>query len=75
MSYTRFDEYRFFNCELLIDSVGACTFLIANCFRSGLYVFSLPKYCSEMNPIELEWQNLKPRNWADECLKTIVKLA
>ncbi len=25
----------------------------------GLYVFFLPKYCSEMNPIELEWQHLK----------------
>ncbi len=21
----------------------------------GLYIFFLPKYCSEMNPIELEW--------------------
>jgi putative transposase len=25
----------------------------------GLYIFFLPKYCSEMNPIELEWQHLK----------------
>ena len=25
----------------------------------GLYVFFLPKYCSQMNPIELEWQHLK----------------
>lgn len=25
----------------------------------GLYMFFLPKYCSEMNPIELEWQHLK----------------
>ena len=25
----------------------------------GLYIFFLPKYCSEMNPIELEWQQLK----------------
>jgi acetyltransferase-like isoleucine patch superfamily enzyme len=24
-----------------------------------LYIFSLPKYCSEMNPIELEWKHLK----------------
>ncbi len=29
----------------------------------GLCVFFLPKYCSEMNPIELEWQHLKQ----DEC--------
>ncbi|MCC5611803.1 hypothetical protein LC612_34990 [Nostoc sp. CHAB 5834] len=25
----------------------------------GLYFFFLPAYCSEMNPIELEWQHLK----------------
>ncbi|WP_442936005.1 transposase [Nostoc sp.] len=25
----------------------------------GLYIFFLPEYCSEMNPIELEWQHLK----------------
>jgi len=25
----------------------------------GLYIFFLPKYCSEMNPIELEWQHQK----------------
>jgi putative transposase len=25
----------------------------------GLYIFFLPKYCSEMNPIELEWQHIK----------------
>jgi transposase len=27
--------------------------------KKGLYIFFLPKYCSEMNPIELEWQQLK----------------
>ena len=27
--------------------------------RASLYIFFLPKYCSEMNPIELEWQHLK----------------
>ncbi len=25
----------------------------------GLYIFFLPKYCSQMNPIELEWQHIK----------------
>ncbi len=25
----------------------------------GLYIFFLPKYCSEINPIELEWKHLK----------------
>ncbi|MEM6399162.1 MAG: hypothetical protein AAF757_02860 [Cyanobacteria bacterium P01_D01_bin.116] len=24
-------------------------------------MFFLPKYCSEMNPIELEWQHIKKR--------------
>ncbi|MEO0340451.1 MAG: hypothetical protein AAF242_14720 [Bacteroidota bacterium] len=24
-----------------------------------MYIFFLPKYCSEMNPIELEWQHIK----------------
>ena len=37
----------------------------------GLYIFFLPKYCSEMNPIELEWQHLKKdelaaKNFEDE---------
>ena len=27
--------------------------------KQGLYIFFLPKYCSEMNPIELEWQHIK----------------
>ena len=27
--------------------------------QMGLYIFFLPAYCSQMNPIELEWQHLK----------------
>ncbi|MCA6586469.1 MAG: transposase [Pseudanabaena sp.] len=27
--------------------------------RKGLFLFQLPPYCSEMNPIELEWLHLK----------------
>lgn len=27
--------------------------------EKGLYFFFLPKYCSEMNPIETEWYQLK----------------
>lgn len=34
----------------------------------GLYIFFLPKYCSEMNPIELEWQHIKK----DELAATFV---
>ena len=30
----------------------------------GLYIFFLPKYCSEMNPIELKWQHLKKNELA-----------
>ena len=25
----------------------------------GIYIFFWPKYCSEMNPRELEWQHIK----------------
>lgn len=32
--------------------------------KKGLYIFFLPKYCSEMNPIELEWQQLKSHELA-----------
>lgn len=34
----------------------------------GLSIFFLPKYCSEMNPIELEWQHIKE----DELAATFV---
>ena len=33
--------------------------LLSSWEHMGLYIFFLPKYCSEMNPIELEWQHLK----------------
>jgi len=36
--------------------------------NQGLYIFFLPKYCSEMNPIELEWQHIKK----DELAATFV---
>jgi len=36
--------------------------------KQGLYIFFLPKYCSEMNPIELEWQHIKK----DELAATFV---
>ena len=32
---------------------------LADWQRRGLYFFQLPKYCSEMNPIEGEWHQLK----------------
>ncbi|MEG4584555.1 transposase [Microcoleus sp. MOSTC5] len=34
----------------------------------GLYIFFLPKYCSEMNPIELESQHIKK----DELAATFI---
>jgi putative transposase len=34
----------------------------------GLYILFLPKYCSEMNPRELEWQHIKK----DELAATFV---
>jgi len=32
--------------------------------KKGLYIFFLPKYCSEMNRIELEWHQLKTHELA-----------
>ncbi|MEG4573406.1 transposase [Microcoleus sp. N3A4] len=32
--------------------------------NQGLYIFFLPKYCSEMNPIELEWPHIKKNELA-----------
>ena len=41
----------------------------------GLYIFFLPKYCSEMNPIELEWQHLKKDELASETFEDELDLA
>lgn len=41
----------------------------------GLYIFFLPKYCSEMNPIELEWQHLKKSELAGEMFDDELDLA
>jgi putative transposase len=35
----------------------------------GLYIFFLPKYCSEMNPSELEWQHLKKNELAGKMFE------
>ncbi|MCP6757695.1 MAG: IS630 family transposase [Fischerella sp. CENA71] len=41
----------------------------------GLYIFFLPKYCSEMNPIELEWQHLKKNELASKSFEDELDLA
>ncbi|MEP0879760.1 IS630 family transposase [Funiculus sociatus GB2-M2] len=41
----------------------------------GLYIFFLPKYCSEMNPIELEWQHLKKDELAGQMFEDELELA
>jgi len=41
----------------------------------GLYIFFLPKYCSEMNPIELEWQHLKKDELAGQIFEDELELA
>ncbi len=43
--------------------------------KQGLYVFFLPKYCSEMNPIELEWQHLKKDELAGKMFDDELDLA
>ncbi len=41
----------------------------------GLYIFFLPKYCSEMNPIELEWQHLKKDELVGQMFDDELELA
>lgn len=41
----------------------------------GLYIFFLPKYCSQMNPIELEWQHLKQDELAGKMFDDELELA
>jgi len=43
--------------------------------NKGLYIFFLPKYCSEMNPIELEWQHLKADELAGQIFEDELDLA
>jgi putative transposase len=41
----------------------------------GLYMFFLPKYCSEMNPIELEWQHIKKDELCGQAFDDELELA
>ena len=41
----------------------------------GLYVFFLPKYCSEMNPIETEWRQLKTHELVGQMFEDELDLA
>ena len=41
----------------------------------GLYIFFLPKYCSQMNQIELEWQHLKKDELASKTFEDELDLA
>jgi len=41
----------------------------------GLYMFFLPAYCSEMNPIEGEWQHLKRDELRGQMFESEVELA
>lgn len=43
--------------------------------KNGLYIFFLPKYCSQMNPIELEWQQLKTHELAGQMFEDELDLA
>ena len=43
--------------------------------EKGLYIFFLPKYCSEMNPIELEWQHVKADELAGQMFEDELDLA
>lgn len=41
----------------------------------GLYFFFLPKYCSEMNPIETQWHQLKTHELRGEMVEDELDLA
>lgn len=41
----------------------------------GLYFFFLPKYCSEMNPIETEWHQLKTHELRGQMFEDELNLA
>jgi transposase len=41
----------------------------------GLYLFFLPPYCSEMNPIEVEWHQLKTHELAGQMFEDELELA
>ena len=41
----------------------------------GLYVFLLPKYCSELNPIETEWHQLKTHKLRGQVFEHELDLA
>ena len=43
--------------------------------QMGLYIFFLPPYCSEMNPIELEWQHLKKNELSGQTFEDELDLA
>lgn len=48
---------------------------IATWQAQGLYLFFLPPYCSEMNPIELEWQHLKRDELVGQMFESEKELA
>jgi putative transposase len=41
----------------------------------GLYLFFLPAYCSEMNPIEVEWGHLKRDELVGQMFESEVEMA
>jgi transposase len=43
--------------------------------RQGLYFFFLPPYCSEMNPIEIQWHQLKSHEIAGQIFDNEYDLA
>ena len=48
--------------------------IVPHLFEKG-YILFLPKYCSEMNPIELEWQHLKEDELAEQMFEDELELA
>lgn len=47
----------------------------SNWEAQGLYLFFLPAYCSEMNPIEVEWGHLKRDELVGQMFESEVEMA
>lgn len=58
-----------------IHTSGAVKAKLAEWEAKGLYVFYLAKYCSEMNPIEIEWKRLKEDEIAGQMFEHELDLA
>ena len=58
-----------------MSQVSACGVQSVTATFAGLYIFFLPKYCSEMNRIENEWQQIKSQELGGQIFEDEYDLA